>query len=56
MIWNRLHHGDCLRGLAQCKPHSVNLIFADPPFNIDYEYDVKRRTQRPIHSYRKTST
>jgi site-specific DNA-methyltransferase (adenine-specific) len=37
---NRLHQGDCIRGLAQVEPGSVDLAFADPPFNIGYDYDV----------------
>ncbi len=32
--------GDCLRHLAELPPASVDLAFADPPFNIGYEYDV----------------
>src|SRR5689334_2318622 len=32
--------GDCLRHLAALPEGSVNLAFADPPFNIGYEYDV----------------
>jgi DNA modification methylase len=32
--------GDCLRHLAQLPEGSVDLAFADPPFNIGYEYDV----------------
>ncbi len=31
---------DCLTGLEQLEPRSVDLVFADPPFNIGYEYDV----------------
>ncbi len=32
--------GDCLRHLAELPEASVDLAFADPPFNIGYEYDV----------------
>jgi DNA modification methylase len=32
--------GDCLRHLAELPKESVALAFADPPFNIGYEYDV----------------
>jgi site-specific DNA-methyltransferase (adenine-specific) len=32
--------GDCLRHLAELSEGSVDLAFADPPFNIGYEYDV----------------
>jgi DNA modification methylase len=37
---NRLYHGDCVEGLGSMEPESVDLAFADPPFNIGYEYDV----------------
>jgi DNA modification methylase len=37
---NHLHHGDCLQGLAKVPSGSVQLAFADPPFNIGYDYDV----------------
>lgn len=37
---DRLVHGDCIDGLAQLGADSVDLVFADPPFNIGYEYDV----------------
>ncbi len=33
-------HGDCLKGMAAMKAGSVDLAFADPPFNIGYEYDA----------------
>lgn len=37
---NQIHQGDCVELLNQVKPKSVDLVFADPPFNIGYEYDV----------------
>jgi site-specific DNA-methyltransferase (adenine-specific) len=37
---DRLHHGDCLEGLAKVRTGSIDLLFADPPFNIGYEYDI----------------
>lgn len=39
---DRLYHGDCLDGLAGLPEGCVNLAFADPPFNIGYEYDIYR--------------
>ncbi|MHC5543501.1 DNA-methyltransferase, partial [Singulisphaera rosea] len=32
--------GDCLEVLRAMPPESVDLAFADPPFNIGYEYDL----------------
>ncbi len=37
---NHLHHADCLPGLAFLEAARVDLAFADPPFNIGYDYDV----------------
>jgi site-specific DNA-methyltransferase (adenine-specific) len=37
---NQVLTGDCLRLLAELPEGSVDLAFADPPFNIGYEYDV----------------
>lgn len=35
----RIHNVDCVEGLRRLKPGSIDLAFADPPFNIGYEYD-----------------
>ena len=35
-----LHNGDCVAWLSQLPAGTANLVFADPPFNIDYSYDV----------------
>ena len=37
---NKIHQGDCVENLKQVAEGSVDLIFADPPFNIGYKYDV----------------
>ena len=37
---NSVHHEDCIAGLAKLAEGSVDLAFADPPFNIGYDYDV----------------
>ena len=37
---NKLYQGDCVELLREVQPGSVDLVFADPPFNIGYEYDV----------------
>lgn len=31
---------DCVKGMAKMPPGTVDLAFADPPFNIGYDYDV----------------
>lgn len=37
---NLIHLGDSLEILPRITAGSVDLVFADPPFNIGYEYDV----------------
>lgn len=37
---NQLHQGDCIAGMAALQDGCVDLVFADPPFNIGYDYDV----------------
>jgi site-specific DNA-methyltransferase (adenine-specific) len=37
---DRIHQGDCIEGMARLDAESVDLAFADPPFNIGYDYDV----------------
>jgi DNA modification methylase len=37
---NKIYQRDCVAGLAELPEGSVDLVFADPPFNIGYKYDV----------------
>jgi site-specific DNA-methyltransferase (adenine-specific) len=37
---DHVHQGDCLDLLGRLPDGSVHLAFADPPFNIGYEYDT----------------
>lgn len=39
-LLGRIHHGDCIAGMNGLPAGSVDLVFADPPFNIGYDYDV----------------
>ena len=39
-LLNRIIQGDCIAHLQSLPPASVDLAFADPPFNIGYDYDV----------------
>ena len=40
IVINNLIEGDCLEGMKQLADGFVDLVFADPPFNIGYHYDV----------------
>ncbi|HWB12294.1 MAG TPA: site-specific DNA-methyltransferase [Pirellulales bacterium] len=37
---NQLYQGDCIARMRELEEGSVDLVFADPPFNIGYDYDV----------------
>lgn len=36
----KIHEGDCLELMKRINDCSIDLVFADPPFNIGYAYDV----------------
>lgn len=40
MEWNQIRREDCVRGMASLPEGCASLVFADPPFNIGYDYDV----------------
>ena len=44
---NRIIRGDCLELLQKLPDKSIDLVFADPPFNIGYEYDGYKDKQAP---------
>ena len=37
---NRVHLQDCITGMQALPDGCIDLAFADPPFNIGYQYDV----------------
>ena len=41
---NTIYNQDCIAGLKQIDDGAVDLAFADPPFNIGYDYDVYQDT------------
>ena len=47
---DQVHQGDCLELLARVPAGSVHLAFADPPFNIGYDYD-NYDDSRPANDY-----
>src|SRR5262245_47419863 len=40
MDTNIVYTGDCIEILRRLPDESADLVFADPPFNIGYQYDV----------------
>jgi site-specific DNA-methyltransferase (adenine-specific) len=46
---NQIHQVDCVTAMRELPPGSVDLAFADPPFNIGYEYDVYNDVRERDH-------
>lgn len=40
MQLDRIVQGDCIEGMNKLPEGAVDLAFADPPFNIGYDYDI----------------
>ncbi len=36
----KIHQGDCIELMKEIETGTIDLVFADPPFNIGYEYDA----------------
>ncbi len=39
-LLGRIHQGDCVAGMQRLADDCIDLVFADPPFNIGFSYDV----------------
>ena len=37
---DKVSYGDCVEGMKKIPDGKIDLVFADPPFNIGYEYDL----------------
>ena len=45
---NRIIAGDCIKILSDLDEPIADLIFADPPFNIGYDYDVYKDSLKAL--------
>ncbi|MGC1983611.1 MAG: hypothetical protein WA711_23185, partial [Pseudolabrys sp.] len=45
---HRILVGDCVAGMAKLPAASVDLIFADPPYNLQLESDGRVRSTGPL--------
>ena len=48
---NTIAEGDCIATMAAWPEDSVDLVFADPPYNIGFEYDGHYVDRRPDDEY-----
>lgn len=44
---NTIHKKNCVEAMAELEQGCVDLVFADPPFNIGYKYDVYSDRKAP---------
>ena len=42
---NKIYLGNCIKEMKKLPDKSVDLIFADPPYNLQLEKDLKRPDQ-----------
>ena len=48
MAENKIIHGDCITALRGLADHSVDLVFADPPYNLQLSGDLSRPDQTHV--------
>jgi len=48
MLLDYIHHGDCREILSTLSPNSVDVIFADPPYNLQLRGDLLRPNQTKV--------
>ena len=48
MTTNRIIHGDCIAELKKLADQSVDLVFADPPYNLQLAGDLSRPDQSHV--------
>ncbi|MCD4761521.1 site-specific DNA-methyltransferase, partial [bacterium] len=47
---NRIIKGDCIKELCKLPEKSVDLIFADPPYNLQLQGDLMRPNQTKVNA------
>jgi DNA modification methylase len=48
LLLDHIHHGDCREVLARLPEKSVDLIFADPPYNLQLRQELRRPNQSVV--------
>ena len=50
MAENKFIHSDCITTLRGLTDHSVDLVFADPPYNLQLSSDLSRPDQTHVNA------
>lgn len=48
---NAVHHMDCIEALTQLPESSIDLVFADPPYNLGKDYGASSNDRLPADKY-----
>ena len=48
-FFGKIHQGDCIEGLQKVPARTIDLAFADPPFNIGFKYDEYRDRVKRVY-------
>ena len=51
-VINKIYQGNCIEEMKKLPPKSVDLIFADPPYNLQLEKDLKRPDHTNVNGVR----
>ena len=52
MAENKIIHSDCITALGGLADHSIDLVFADPPYNLQLSGDLSRPDQTRVDAVR----
>ena len=47
---NKIHQGDCIELLKKIPDNSIDLIFADPPYNLQLNGELYRPNQTKVYA------
>ena len=51
---NRVVVGDCIEKMNKLPPESVDLIFADPPYNLQLNGELERPNQTKVEGVKES--
>lgn len=50
MLWNKIYNRDCIEGMRAIPSNSVDIIIADPPYNIGKDFGINK-DKLPLEDY-----
>ena len=56
LVANKIIHSDCITALRGLADHSVDLVFADPPYNLQLSGDLSRPDQTHVDAVKESGS